>query len=242
MPATPIIMSMAITTEPQDFLRLLQIADSALPIGGIAHSYGLETLAADGVLTVDALEDFLRDYFSETGLVEAVYCRMGHTLCAQLDFPRDAWIALNRDFSAWKTARESRNASAALGRQFLQLAVNVSSSRVCERAIEMSRAASAETHLACAFGLTGGALDLGQTATVLAYLHYSLAGLVSACQRLLPLGQRRASRILWNLKPALVETAEAASAIERDQATCFVPLVDIASMRHPWQVTRLFVS
>ena len=56
----------------------MQLADSALPIGSAAHSFGLETLIAENHLDARGLADFLRDYLAETGVVEAVFCRAAH--------------------------------------------------------------------------------------------------------------------------------------------------------------------
>jgi urease accessory protein UreF len=73
-------------------------------------------------------------------------------------------------------------------------------------------------------------------AVVPAYLNQSIAGLVSACQRLMPLGQAAASKILWNLKPAIAHAALS------QEALCFSPYLELASKRHGSLETRLFIS
>src|SRR5258708_10364452 len=50
---------------PLKILELMQLADSAFPIGATAHSLGLETLVEDGLLSVDTLVPFFRSYIDE---------------------------------------------------------------------------------------------------------------------------------------------------------------------------------
>ncbi len=57
------------------FLRLLQLADSALAIGGTAHSFGLETLGDEGSPTPEDVEAFLNAYLEEAGVLDAVFVR-----------------------------------------------------------------------------------------------------------------------------------------------------------------------
>jgi urease accessory protein len=64
-------------------LRLLHLADSALPIGGLAHSFGLESLVAQGLVSVQDLPEFFVGFLEEAGMAEAVFCREGCRLAAE---------------------------------------------------------------------------------------------------------------------------------------------------------------
>jgi urease accessory protein len=228
-------------------LHLLQLADSALPIGSLAHSFGLESLVAAELLTVSVLQAFLRTYLEETGKLETVFCREAHRLAAGggKAFSAGRWRELNDLLSALKPARESRAASASLGQNFLRLAMALRDSAILREAAAASPAAGRDqnlVHHCAAFGLVCGVLEIGGDRAALAYLHQSVANLVSACQRLLPLGQTAAAQILWDLKPAIIETARRSAACSVDEAECFMPLLDWGAMEHPAISTRLFIS
>jgi urease accessory protein len=219
-------------------LRLQQFADSALPIGGAAHSFGLESLIAAGLLDETGLQSFLASWLQETGVLEAAYCAASCELAGDPNPDLEKWTRWNLELGARKLARESRDASAAMGRRFLHLAARISRLSLLDRA----SAAGFEIHLAAAFGLVAGAMGLHSGPAAAAFLQQSLTTLISCCQRLLPLGQTRAHEILWNLKPAVVDAVHRAALTPPAAISCFTPLLDVASARHPALHTRLFIS
>jgi urease accessory protein len=233
--------------SPEDLadLRLLHLADSALPIGSLAHSFGLESLVAAEILGVSGLFDFLRGYLEEAGVMEAVFCRAAFQFAARSsrEFSVERWRELNIRLGALKPARESRAGSAALGRNFLTTVLALGELRVLREALEAARRPPAVAiHHSLAFGLASGALGFDEDRAVLAYMHQAAANLVSACQRLLPLGQTEAARILWNLKPVMIETASSSGMGDPESVSCFMPLLEWGAMEHPALSTRLFVS
>jgi urease accessory protein len=224
-------------------LRLLHLADSALPIGGLAHSFGLESLVAHGLVGVRDLPEFLRGFLEEAGLVEAVFCREGFRSGSKRhEVFAEKWVALNDRLSAMKPARESRLGSASLGKNFLTAVAGLGDFAIVRDALRVSKETGSLIHHSVAFGLAGGALGFVEDRTVLAYLHQCVASQVSACQRLLPLGQSAATKILWDLKPAMIETAKRSSVCGVEDASCFMPLLDWGAMEHPALTTRLFIS
>ena len=201
-------------------LELLQLSDSALPVGAAAHSLGLETLVEEETLRPENLGIFLRDYLAEAGVLEAA-------------FVRRAWRGQNlngltSEFAARRPARESREAAFKMGRRFAELFHALSGAHLLPG-----------LPYPIAFGAAAAAAGIPEESITAAYLQQSVTGLVAACQRLMPLGQIAASRIIWNLRPAILE---AVSHSERPEVSCFTPLTEVGSMRHCSLETRLFIS
>jgi urease accessory protein len=211
------------------FLQLLHLADSALPMGAAAHSFGLEALVAENGLEVADLFLFFQHYLEEAGRLEAVFVYAGYDASS----PHE-WRQLNETLSAMKPARETREASLRLGKRLAALAAQAFTIT--------SQYTAIPAHYPLLFGHVGRCLGSSSDEVVAAYLHQSLSGLVSACQRLLPLGQSAAATLLWRLKPVMLETLAAAREIDVEHVCLSQPLLDLASSRHPGLHTRLFIS
>lgn len=226
-------------------LRLMQLTDTAVPIGAAAHSFGLETLVAEKQVTVPELGEFLHDYIVEVGELEARFCvaawqlALVDTAVFQTDWPR-----INHRLSALRPAREARTASGLLGKRLLQLGYQLEQHEHCAEALTILQDGG-DVHHTTVFGLLGGLLEVDAVTTAAAYLQQLVAGLVSASQRLMPLGQKQAAHLLWMIKPDLIAIAETAvtipSVLEEIPSTFAIGL-DVGSMRHPTLTTRLFIS
>jgi urease accessory protein len=220
-------------------LQLLQLADSALPVGSMAHSFGLETLVFDGDIESGvqscpaSLRAWIEDCLSESLLLDAVFCREAHARALQ----RASVFALNEQLSALRLAREAREASLTMGRRFAALAAALHPGPALS-----SLASLDELHHSVAFGYVLGVLTIDADLAVSAFIHQCVMNVISAAQRLLPLGQIQANRLAWDLKPAILETVKQTRTSSTSTVCSFAHLPEMASMRHCCLPTRLFIS
>jgi urease accessory protein len=218
---------------------LLQTNDALFPTGGYAHSLGFEEFAK-----LSCIRD-------ETGLRDYVTGHLLPSLVAfELPYLRFCFVAadiaglceIDREISACKLARETREASSQLGRRRLAAlrAVN-ENGQYREFADAVARGDADGNHLAvCA--LQGRVEGFPLDAVLAAYFYQSVSGVCSAALKLIRIGQEGCQRVMRYALAGAGESIRASMAVCRDDAGYFDPLLEIASMRHEFADERLFIS
>ena len=178
-------------------LRLLQISDSALPISGYTHSWGLEGAIARGlVYDAESLERWtLRWLRTSLGPLEGILVASG---CRGARTGRqDDLVALNRLADASIVPPSIRTASREMGEQLLALGTTWSWCSIkLTQFLEPPTGQPQGWHHSVAFGLLG-ALGGNEPEDVLtAYLHQAALGMIGAGVRAVPVGHTHGQQIL----------------------------------------------
>lgn len=214
---------------------LYQLADSAFPTGGFAHSAGIEAAVQVGEIRDEpslraALIDVLRQWSGQA----APFCRAaveGATSVTELMESCDALLLGNTP--AWR-------ASQAQG-QALLMAATALRSDLGDLRRELTTAGLPQ-HLAVAFGCCGRALGLGATATVELFAFTTLRSAMSAAVRLNVIGPLAAQALQHGLAADLdCCVADANRRDWREAASCR-PLFEVWHGHHDRLYSRLFQS
>jgi urease accessory protein len=228
------------TAEPRlrpDLYRLLAWLSPGFPTGGFSYSHGLEAAAFGGAV---------RDRASLASWVAAIVAHGvgridGDILCsayrAAAAGDLEALGLANGRGVAFRPTAELAAESAQQGEAFLAACRAAWPDALLER---WTRDAGA-CH-AAAFGAAAARAGIALEDALLGYLEAFAANLVSAGLRLGLIGQTGAQRIIAELEP--VVSAATMAAMSRDPkdfgAATFA--VDLASMVHETQYSRLFRS
>jgi urease accessory protein len=218
---------------------LLQTADALFPTGAYAHSLGFEESVRLGqVRDEGSLLEFLqRQTMPAQMRQELPYLRFAFG--AQTI---DELCQIDAEISAWKLAREARDASAQLGGRRLKALRNISSFPVLaefEDAIQKRRALG---HHLVVCGLQARVENIPLAAALTVYFYQSLAAICAAAMKLIRIGQEGCQRVLRAASAEAKNVAAASLNVAREDAGCFNPLLEIASMRHERADERLFIS
>ena len=226
----------------QALLRLLQLTDSSFPTGAFAHSFGLETYMARGIVdTAGTLETFIANT-----LLHAVAPSDGVASIAMARAGTD-WKSLmqhlDRRLTAMKTVSEFREASQMLGTRFLRTATQVFALPRASHYLEAIDAKQAHGHMSLAYGLICHDLDVPLPPALAAWFRHYCASLVSVGVRLIPLGQTAGQMLLVQLGTTIVTAVERTLGQGIDDMTSFAPGQEVAGIIHrDVLTTRLYIS
>lgn len=232
-----------IMTTSTDLYRLLAWFSPSYPIGAFSYSHGIEYAVETGrVKTAAQLADWIGQILRHgAGWVDAVLLKEAHAAASGSDGGDAARLDELCDLAAaWRGSAEMALESAQQGGSFL----SVTRSAWGHPGIDAfaSRRSDRPTPLCIVIGVAAAAHRLEVAAVATAYLHAFAANLVSAAVRLIPLGQTDGQRALQALMPVVDSVVPCALACALEDCGTASPMVDLTSMLHETQYTRLFRS
>jgi urease accessory protein len=235
-----IIMSTIMTTDDALY-DLLSWMSPAWPIGAFAHSSGLEYAVERGWLNDAAsTEAWIGDMVAR-GTIATDAILFVHAHRAAGAFDRERLIEVAELAAATTTSAERRIEASAQGAAFRRIARAAAASPALDLLDPVEDGALSYAVVAAAT-MAGHGIPLRPALT--AFFHGAVANLVSAAQRLVPLGQTDGQRILRALRGVVAETV--ARTVQLQDGDPFESIAsatlvaDLACMAHETQYTRLF--
>jgi urease accessory protein len=248
--------------------RLLAWLSPGFPIGAFSYSHGLETAAETGaVRDRRSLQSWIGAVVAQgSGRIDADILCCAHRAAAAGDLA--ALGAVNRRGLAYRATAELALESTAQGAAFLAAcraawpdpffelwasvgagslhppiadATGLTLSRTAGEGAERSEAGEGVCH-PVVVGAAMARAGIAMRPALVAYLQAMAANLMSAGLRLGIVGQTDGQRILAALEPVILQAAGAAMARGPAEFGAATLAVDLASMAHETQYTRLFRS
>ena len=225
-------------------LGLLQLADPMLPIGGYAHSNGLETYVQRGLVhDAPSAADFVRRMLTANLLHnDAAFVRLAYLAAADGDDALPPLLALDEECTALKGPREIREASEKLGLRLLKIFRPLTAFPLATAYTEAIQGGRARGHYCLAFGLLAQQLAIPLAEALTAFYYNAAAGLVTNAVKLVPLGQQDGQTILFGLQACLAELVQQTQTLDRALVGICNVGFDIRCMEHERLYSRLYMS
>jgi len=221
-------------------LRLMAWLSPAFPVGGFSYSHGLEWAVEQRLVTdLASLTTWVITVLADgAGRSDAALLLEAHR--AVDDSQRLDGVVEWAD--AMRGSRELALEASAQGTAFLSTVAAVWPDPWLDEWKARLRALGRAPAYPVAVAVAAARVGIKEDETLAAYLQAFAAALVSAAVRLVPLGQTDGQRAMAALEPVVLAAVQVALVRPFADLGGAAPMVDLCSMKHETQYTRLFRS
>ncbi len=215
---------------------VLQLADSAFPTGGFAHSSGLEACIQTGEVgsaadvegfAVEIVDQLARGSLPMVGAVHEAPARLREV---------DAFA----ESTLW--SHVARRASTTQGRALLDVAARSFGHAALVEARAALTRGELEGHLAPAFGFVTRTLGIARDEALAMVLHLGVRSVLSAAVRLGAIGPTESQAMHLRLHPVLDTALAGARTLDLDDVAQPSPILELVQATQDRLYSRLFQS
>lgn len=225
-----------------NLLRLLQLTDPTLPIGGFSHSAGLETYVQKGAVhDAKTAKEFVVQM-----LAQNIFYTDGALVSLAYDAAKkndvDELIRLDGECTAVKLPKEIRQASQKLGLRLMKIFTGVLDHQLLHHFQQAIKQQKATGNYCIVFGLVAAVLQIEKEQALSGFYYNAAVGMVTNCVKLIPLGQQDGQQLLFSLHSMITSLAQKSMKPDVDLIGVCCTGFDVRSMQHETLYSRLYMS
>ena len=225
-----------------NLLSVLQLSDPTLPIGGYAHSNGLETYVQQGAVKDAATaREFVTEMLTQNiQYTDAAFVSLAYDATGKNEFEKIN--ELDNECTAVKLPREIRQASQKLGMRLIKIFQPICDSAIAGKYKEAIHQQKAMGHYSIVFGIYSNALEISKAEALTGFYYNAAVGMVTNSVKLIPLGQQDGQELLFSLQPLIQQLVQNSLQPDPEMIGVCCTGFDIRCMQHERLYSRLYMS
>ncbi len=228
--------------NPARLFRLIQLADSALPVGGFSFSGGVETATGEGLIVdTETLESYLHTSLRNTATLDGVAALVSFRAACKGHFE-----GIRRaDCVLWshKAGEESRQMCRRMGHRLSELGRELLPGEpLVERWLAAIRSEEVKGCHAVGLGLLFARAGLDEESLFTALLYGVASQLTGAALRTLRISHLTTQQLLFRCATHIPSLYASAAMLQLDEMHRFTPETEILASLHERGHQRLFMN
>lgn len=222
-------------------LRLLQLSDSALPIGSFSFSATIETAVSEAVVhNAATLSDYLHAVLVQSAHTDGLAALHAFRAAEVSDY--SALPAIDRRILAFRLNSEGRTMLCRMGRKLAELGATLISDSIMTRWIEDIRSGATPGTHPIALALVCHAVGLREEDMFCSHSYGVASMILNAALRCAKVSHIETQRILYDMADTAVQLYEEVRELNIEDMNSFAPQIDILAAMHETGDSRMFMS